>query len=204
MESLPDWISGLPLGWQWAIAILLLLSAIGISIIGIIRWFMRWRVFRNLWPSMEDWTAICLPPKNDEPNKGAPELDANLPIRYPGQRWCQMRNMEVGDYYQVDMQKNRNISRMCLICREGRYPKEYRIEVAKEGDINGFEDLGIHNGPIDYYFPKPHKFRVVKFTIVEPDIPLEGQKKSWCVYELRFWEARLLLRWPTWRIKARS
>ena len=144
-----------------------------------------------MWPSRNNWNAICRPWKEGDPNKGAPELNANLPLHYPGQRWCQMRNMEKGDYYQVNMQKDRVISRLRLACFEGRYPRKYRLEVATNNSINNFEDLGVHNGPIDYKFPKPRKFRIVKFTIEEPDILPDGAWHSWCIYDVRFTEVRL-------------
>lgn len=144
-----------------------------------------------MWPSRDNWTAHCLPWKDGDPNKGAPELNANLPLHYPGQRWCQMRNMRVGDYYQVDMQKDRVISEVHLLCMGGRHPKKYRIEIAKNEAMDSFEDKGIYCGPIHRKFEKPCKFRVIKFTIVEPDILPNNEPHSWCVYDVIFKEARL-------------
>jgi len=102
-----------------------------------------------------------------------------------------MRNMEKGDYYQVDIQKNRVISRLKLVCYEGRYPRKYRLEIAQANSINSFEDLGVKEGPIDFSFKKPRKFRVVKFTIASPDVLPNGAWHSWCIYDVRFTEARL-------------
>jgi hypothetical protein len=158
----------------------------------------------NLWPSMENWEAICLPWQQGEPNQGSNLLDPSRPLHHPGLRWCQMRNMRKDDYYQVDMQKDRAIVRFCLVCREGRYPKKYRIEVANNANIDSFEDLGEYSSPIDLRLPKPKKVRVVKFTITEPNILPDNAPLSWCVYEVRFTEVRLFSRWLKWTIKARS
>jgi hypothetical protein len=201
MESLPDLIKDLPIGWQYTIAILVGLATIGISITSIIRWLLRLPMFRNLWPSMEDWTAICLPWHKGDPNKDAKELDAERPLRRLGDRWCQMRNMRKGDYYRIDMQKDRLISRVSLRCPH-RYPKKYSIELETDDPSKEPELIGEFNSPIDYKFPKPRKFRIIEFRITEPDIPPEGVMHSWCVYEVRFWEKRI---WglPSWRIKAK-
>ena len=102
------------------------------------------------------------------------------------------------------MQKERVISRVRLRCPH-RYPKKYSIEIEPDKDDEGPKLVGEFNGPIDYKFPKPRKFRTIQFTITEPDIPSEGVMHSWCVYEVCFWEARLFeLRWPTWRIMVKN
>lgn len=200
MENLPDFISTSPLGLILAILVVVGgLWALWDKTIG------RVLVALRLWPSMERWTAIGRPSRPDERNRSAPELDANLPIRYPGQRWCQMRNMEQGDYYQVDMQRERIISRIRLVCREGRYPEQYRIEIAGDSDIDTFKLVEDNcTGPIDYRFDRPLKFRVVKVTIVEPRVFADNSGPSWCVYELKFTEPRILGKLLSHTIAAKS
>lgn len=153
------------------------------------------RFVLKIWPDRKTWTAICLPWQEGDPNREGELLDPNRPLHFPGLRWCQMRNMRKGDYYQVDMQKDRLISRLCLVCREKRYPKKYRIEVANNDAIDSFKDLGEPAGPIDYRFSKPQKFRVVKFTITEPDILPNNAPHSWCIYDVRFYEVRIPKIW---------
>jgi len=189
-----DFVSSWSAGWQWFVGGLVLLSILGLSIPVIIRFLLRVLGVKPMWPSREKWNAHCKPWHEGEPNKGAPELNANLPLHYPGQRWCQMRNMEKGDYYQVDMQKDRLISELHLVCMEGRYPKKYRIEIAKSDAMDSLENLGEYDGPIHHKFKKSRKFRVVKFTIVEPDILEGGGMHSWCIYDVIFTEVRFL-RW---------
>ena len=193
MENLPDILSGFPIWLQYLIALLVFLTFLSELLHRI--WQIPRSPMNKLWPSREKWNAICLPWKEGDPNKGAPELNANLPLHYPGQRWCQMRNMETGDYYQVDMQKDRVISRLRLTCYEGRHPLKYCLEIARANSINDFESLGVKDGPIDYRFDKPRKFRVVKFTIVEPDILPDSVWHSWCIYDVQFEEVRLFGRW---------
>ena len=79
----------------------------------------------------------------------------------------------------------------------------YKIEIEQDRDDATLELVGVFPGPIDYKFPKPRRFRTIQFTITEPAIPSEGGMHSWCVYEVCFWETRIL-RWPPWRIKVRD
>ena len=147
------------------------------------------RIILKLWPNTLNWTATS----------NMNENITDLPIRGAG-RWCTGLNQKVDDYYQIDMHKNRLISRFKLVSYENRYPKKYRIQICRD-DSTDFQDLGVQNGPIDYKFPKPRKFKVVKITIVEPDILTDNAMHSWCIYELQFWETRLF-RW-SFRIKNR-
>jgi hypothetical protein len=201
--DLPELISEyIPIWVQWVLGVLITIGAL---------WALwdrtlgRLAMFRNLWPSMEKWSANALPWQKEDgvPDQGGVLLDENRPLRNPNSRWCQMRNMRLGDYYFLDMQKNRLISRMHLVTH-GRDPKKYKIEVFTDEKIDTPQELGEYtNSPIDIKLHPPRKFRKVKFTIIEPDILPNNAKHSWCIYEVRFWKARLLLRWPTWRIQVR-
>ena len=193
MESIYQWVSEHFATWYGYL--IALLAAIGGLLSLWDNTFGRWSVIRNLWPSRETWNAHCLPATPDEPNMGRPELEANIPLHYPGQRWCQMRNMKVGDYYHIDMQKDRVITRLQLVTY-GRAPKKYKIEIATNDTIDRFRDLGIYSdSPMDIKLPHAKKFRVVKFTIIEPDILPNNAWHSWCIYDVRFTEARLFGNW---------
>jgi hypothetical protein len=81
---------------------------------------------------------------------------------------------------------------------EGRHPKKYKIEIADNNTANSFEEVAVKSGPIHYKFNKARKFRVIKFTIVEPDILPKRAMHSWCIYDVVFTEARLFGRW--WKV----
>lgn len=147
-----------------------------------------------MWPNREKWVAICLPAKPHEVHYGAAELDANRPLHYPGLRWCQMRNMEIDDYYQIDMQKTRVIHQIRLLTYAERYPSKYELSVFEDGQaLPSFKNE--YNGPIDIKFEKPIKARVLNFRITQPmrDVQSgEGEYPSWCIYDVRITETRIL------------
>jgi hypothetical protein len=189
MDDLPNVVSKLPTWLQYLIAVFVILATIGLPISKLTKLFWR----RPMWPSRANWAAICLPAKPNEEHYGAAELVADRPLHYPGLRWCQMRNMEVSDYYQIDLQKSRVISRIELKSYGKRYPKKYSLEIAQNGE---FELVGKYDGPIEIDFKKPIKARVLLFKIIEPmrdedTRDKDGKYPSWCIYDVRLTEARL-------------
>jgi len=102
--------------------------------------------------------ASRLPP--EEPNRDSPRVnprvafDKSLGLG----RWSQMRQMEVHDYYRLDIGKSRILKRIKFKTEtknDLRYQKRYILEVS-ENDGGDMSKIGEeHDGPIDIELPKP-------------------------------------------------
>jgi len=195
MESLPDFISNLPVGLQYTLAVLVALATIGFPISVIMRWITRWPMLR-LWPHREGWSADCNknPPKHLDPNNA-----------WRGGRatsWSQMREQKVNDYFYLHIKKPRVISRIRL-CTEGiRCPKRYSLEI-RESDDKDWMTLGQYES-LDVTLENPRRIAAIKWSIAEPrsepweDGAASGDSISypaWAIYDIELTEVRLFGRW---------
>jgi hypothetical protein len=187
MNNLPDFISSLPTWIQWLLATLVLLATIGFSIKDIIQWIARWHVFK-IWPHREGWSASC--PENSK------HLDVNLAWTGAGQRWSQMREMRIGDFFKLNLDKPRVISQIKLETEGPRYPKKYMLEVLPNRDSK-WEDIGFYD-TLDVKLPKLRRILGIRWTIIEPNKHIWPDTKfpvAWSIYDIRLTEVRLIGRW---------
>jgi hypothetical protein len=200
MESLPDLISNLPIPIQYLIALLLALAILKPA--WLIAKAILWWPMSKLWPGRDGWSAECIPKE-----KGMDTDDRLNPNRAwesgSAERWCQMRMMKVGDYYNLDIAKPRVISRIKLICKEHSYPMKYELRI-KQDDNHPWEDGGIHdsgNGGLGYMevnLDKPRKLKGLSFIITEPRINprnVNGQPPAWSIFDIVLTEMRLFGKW---------
>jgi hypothetical protein len=158
----------------------------------------------GIWPGREKWNAECLPPTPEEPNRDSPRVnprvafDKSLGLG----RWSQMRQMEVHDYYRLDIGKPRILKRIKFKTEtknDLRYPKRYILEVS-ENDGGDMSKIGEeHDGPIDIELPKPQRIRIIKVTITKPMLDLEAKSDrgypAWSIYDICLTEVRLFRRY---------
>jgi|GEM_PF-611509 hypothetical protein len=187
MNNLPDIISGLPDWAKQAIAWLLLAAAVWAPV-SIIYFLWTWgrRVLRHFWPKREGWVADCTRDGNYlDPNAG---WSSNV-----GSRWSQMREMQRGDHYQLDLSKARVIKRVYFDTDEIRWPLKVKFEVKsdKAGDkwnsLGEFEGRGIE-------FPSPQKIKAFKVSITEPRLEpksTDGKSPAWSIYNIQLTEVIL-------------
>jgi len=188
MENGVDILAKLPIQVQYFIAAVLLLTTLGFSVPRILTWLLSLMVRRPMWSSMQTWTAMS------NKNEGL----ADLPLHGSG-RWCSGGNQEVNDYYEIDMQQERVITKIELDSRGERMPKKYKVEIARDKLPVMYEDRGDFSSHL-VRFDNPQKFRHIKFTNIDPDILANLPKDtihSWCIYGVRFYERRLgVVSWP--------
>ena len=157
----------------------------------------RWGMFK-LWPGREGWGADCIPRGKGqmddvrlEPNR-AWQLGA-------GERWCQMREMRVDDYYKLDIAKPRVISQVKLVCKENSYPEEFQLQI-KENDEKGWEIVKHYDskdgsvGSMNVVFDKPRKLKGLNFIITKPRLEPkseDGKSPAWSIFDIRLTEMRL-------------
>jgi hypothetical protein len=186
MNGLPDFISNLPIGIQYLIAVLLVIAAIWSPISLFL--VLGKRMFKKLWPNRENWKGNCMPLEPTDKHYGDDRL---IPSRAWGQgngRWCQMRAMRVGDYFHLDMNKARVISRIVFDCQTG-FPLRSKLELRKDKDSD-FEVVREILGKIDVKLDRPQKFTELRITILEPKT-IDGPTPAWSIYDIRLVEVRL-------------
>jgi hypothetical protein len=129
MENPPEGIAQWPLWIQ-----ILFFAFVSIGSFQTLYHILRWKMHR-IWPGREKWNAECLPPTPEEPNRDSPRVnprvafDKSLGLG----RWSQMRQMEVHDYYRLDIGKPRILKRIKFKTEtknDLRYPKRYILEVS--------------------------------------------------------------------------
>ena len=180
MESITNWVTVHFTTWYGY------LIAIFAGIGGLLELWdkLGGRLMLKIWPTMENWTATT----------NVNEIDAELPI-HGVRRWCSDTIQQKDDYYQIDMQKNRLISKVELIS-DSRYPKEYKIEIATNSEPENYEIVGTYktcsSHPISQQFKNPKRFRYIRFTNTDPDQWPNKAIHAWCIYGIRFWEKRLI------------
>lgn len=197
MQSLIDLILKIPIWLQYLIAALVLLATIGLPLPRVLGLFGRWPMHK-LWPGRKGWGAECIPPESPRERDSERTKPNRAWQGSPAERWCLMRKMRNGDYYQLHIGKPRVISRIHFDTQDlMRCPLKYKLQI-KERDGQDWEDIGEYECPIDIPFDKPRKLVAIQIIITEPRLePLNvyGQSPAWSIYDIRLTEVRLFGKW---------
>jgi len=200
MDSLPDVFSKLPIGLQWAIAVVLALSAIGFPLSTIGRWLWRLRMF--LWPDRKNWVAQCVPTPPNSDIHGQPDSDPNNAWRKDRGRWSNGKPMEVGDYFDLRFDKPRALSEITIHSEGQRFPKVIKFLTKDdrnrqwELEIESTIDVKQHNEEtiFQHRFKTHRKVAAIRLEIIEPTLEPrnnKGYSPAWAIYSIDFKVYRL-------------
>ena len=193
MESLPNLISHSPVLVQNLIALLILLAMIGLPLPKFIRLFWR----KPMWEGRENWVAQCLPPEPGEKYKDSDRLIPKMAFdKQFGYSWSQMREMRIGDYYELRFGKRRRVKSIRFIDNGEGYPEEYKLTVDMFGNQQ-WQDGEILKGPISHEFVKPKKIAGIRIEVTVPKNKPIGERGSpaWSIYNIYITESRLFGIW---------
>jgi len=195
-----DFISSWPVWLQWLVASLILFTMIWSPFPVLFIRFIKW-IIRSLRPEREGWVAQAIPTPPESDIYRQPESDPNNAWHYDRGRWTNGKQMEIGDWFSLELGKPRALSQIVVISEGARFPKKlnFYIKDKRENEwvLEKEAEISLnYKGNTTFYhrFKKKKKVFAIKLEIAEPTlepIHAKGRSPAWAIYNIDLKEYKL-------------